>query len=387
MFVAPHTVYDQLPMPQDAASREEYVQRRQTYRLEFVPDHVAAVEAIVAAVDGHSAVVISDETVNGLLPTQRIKDAIKARGILLDSTAVPAGERSKSLGTAVQLIDWLADIGFARRDVLIGVGGGMIMDLVGFVASVFMRGVPYINVPTTLLAQVDAAVGGKVGVDHVTAKNLVGAFWQPRVVVSSTEFLDTLDRRQVRAGLAEVVKEAVIASPDLFAYIEANAEGLLVCEPELMSRLVVAASVIKCELIDRDPFEVDLRRPLNFGHTVGHAVEAVTGYGPVLHGEAVACGMGIAVRVAANRGLIDSAFAYRVIGLLGRLGLPTRLDQLPVVPEIEHLLDNLAAIRRIRDGSLRFVLPLGLGSTVIVDDVTDDEVRSALSLVGPEAAG
>jgi 3-dehydroquinate synthase len=252
------------------------------------------------------------------------------------------------------------------------------MDTVGWVASAYMRGVPYINVPTTLLAQVDAGIGGKVAVDHNAAKNLVGAFYQPRAVISCLDFLKTLEPRQARAGLAEVVKKAVIASPELFEFIEEHADDLVECRPEAVGPLVRAASTIKSELVGRDPYEVDLRRPLNFGHTIGHAVETTTGYGPVLHGEAVAFGMAIAVDIARARGLLGPALAARIVRLLTGLGLPVSLEQLGARPDIEDVLAALAKIREIRDGSLRFVLPVDLGATMIAEDVTEDEVRAAL---------
>ncbi|WP_329236300.1 3-dehydroquinate synthase [Actinoallomurus sp. NBC_01490] len=372
-----YIVRDRIPLSAISSAIEVSLERRDTYRIHVVPEASAATDVLIDELDGRRAAVITERTVASL-PAYRITETLDQRGLLLGSMVVDAGERSKSLDTAYRLIDWLAQLGLARRDVVVALGGGMIMDTVGWVASAFMRGVPYVNVPTTLLAQVDAGIGGKVAVDHNAAKNLVGAFYQPRAVISCLEFLETLDPRQARAGLAEALKKAIIASPELFEYIERHADELVRCHSSAVGPLVRAASAIKTELVGRDPYEVDLRRPLNFGHTVGHAVETITGYGPVLHGEAVAYGMVVALDISRARGLLDAALAERIVDLIRRLGLPVRLEQLRSVPPIEDVLGALDKIREIRDGSLRFVLPVELGTTLIAEDVTDDEVRQAL---------
>jgi 3-dehydroquinate synthase len=270
----------------------------------------------------------------------------------------------------------------ARRDVIVAFGGGVIADLGGWVASGYMRGLPYVNVPTTLLAQVDGALGGKVAVNHPVAKNLLGAFHQPRAVVANVGFLRTTTNRHLRAGLAEAIKKAIIASPDYLAFIEQHADELVARDEEALMRLVVSAAAIKTELIERDPYEVDLRRPLNFGHTIGHPLETVTGYGPLLHGEAVAFGMVVESRIAADRGLLDEDTLDRVVELLRRCGLPTTGDDLPARIEADAILSAMEKVRLIRAGSLRFVLPTTPGETVIADDVTEDEVRSALHAAG-----
>jgi 3-dehydroquinate synthase len=372
-----YVVRDRIPLSATSSAIEVSLERQDTYRIHVVPEMSAAAEVLLTELDGRRAAVITDRTVAGL-PAYRITEPLAERGLLLGSMVVDAGEQSKSMDTANRLIDWLAQLGLARRDVVVALGGGMIMDTVGWVASAYMRGVPYVNVPTTLLAQVDAGIGGKVAVDHNAAKNLVGAFYQPRAVISCLEFLQTLDVRQARAGLAEALKKAIIASPELFEYIERHTDELVHCHSSAVGPLVRAASTIKTELVGRDPYEADLRRPLNFGHTVGHAVETTTGYGPVLHGEAVAFGMAIAVDISRARGVLDPVLARRMLRLITDLGLPVRLDQLRSVPPVEDVLAALTKIREIRDGSLRFVLPVELGTTLIAEDVTEDEVREAL---------
>jgi 3-dehydroquinate synthase len=260
----------------------------------------------------------------------------------------------------------------------------VVCDLGGWVASAYMRGIPYVNVPTTLLAQVDGALGGKVAANHPSAKNLIGAFHQPAGVVTDVSLLRTLDLRHLRAGLAETIKKAVIASPDYWAFIEEHAGSLLSRDERALERLVAGASAIKTALIERDPYEADLRRPLNFGHTIGHPLETVSGYAPLLHGEAVAFGMVVESRIAAARGLLGEELLDRLVGLLERCSLPTTAADLPAEVRACDVLHAMEKVRLIRAGSLRFVLPVALGATVISDDVGDEEVLAALAACGCE---
>ena len=354
--------------------------RYDEYPVLVCEDEPTAIRRLRAEIDGRRVALITDHTVASL-HADRLTTRLEQAGLRVVATSFRAGEASKSLGTATGLLDWLAGTDLARRDVVLAVGGGVVIDTVGWVASAYMRGVPYINVPTTLLAHVDAALGGKVAVDHATAKNLIGAFYQPKAVVSNVGYLRTLDRRQLRAGLAEAIKKGIIASPELFELIERERTAILDADPATTARLVRGASAIKCGLIAEDPYEDDLRRPLNFGHTIGHAVETVTGYGPVLHGEAVAFGMACAARIAQGRGLLDPAILRRITDLLEIVDLPTTLTDLPVPPDPHETVAALGQIRKIRDGRIRFVLPVGLGETVIADDVADAEIHAALTAV------
>ncbi|HEY1914707.1 MAG TPA: 3-dehydroquinate synthase [Streptosporangiaceae bacterium] len=353
------------------------MRRTSTYSIHVTSDEPAALSLLAEEIGDRMVAMVTDETVDKLY-TERIQTWLRDRGLMVQKMSLPAGDGSKSMPAAYQMLDWLAETGIMRRDLLLAVGGGMVIDTAGWVASAYMRGISYINVPTTLLAQVDAAIGGKVAVNHDSAKNLIGGFYAPDAVVSCTSWLGTLDSRQVRAGLAEAVKLAIVSSPELLAFIERNLEALEILDPYCLQLLVHASSAIKCVLVERDPYEADLRRTLNFGHTVGHAVETVTGYGPVLHGEAVAYGMSVAVRVAMARGVLDPATGARVVGLLRRLGLPGTFSELPVLPDPEEVIAALDKVRQVRDGSLRFVLPTAVGSALIVDDVADDEIRCAL---------
>jgi 3-dehydroquinate synthase len=374
----PLSVQDDQSLPGFNGPITTFTNRSSTYSIHVSSDENAALKAIAEAVGNRMVAMITDETVD-TLHAERINQWLSAHVSKLQKIVLPPGESSKNLPTACHLLDWLAQSDIRRRDIIVAVGGGAIIDTAGWVASIYMRGISYLNVPTTLLAQVDAAIGGKVAVNHDTAKNLIGSFYAPDAVVSCTDWLSTLDSRQFRSGLAEAIKMAVISSGQLLAFIEQHLESLAALDPSCLQSLVHAASVIKCVLVERDPYEVDLRRTLNFGHTVGHAVETVTGYGPVLHGEAVAYGMAVAVRVAHARGVLTRSVASRIVAILRSVGLPVALGDLPAVPEGEHLIQALEKVRQVRDGSLRFVLPTGIGSALIVDDVGDDEIRSALA--------
>ena len=374
----PLLIRDDQSLPQLDGPITSSVSRTSTYSIHVTRDEDPALKALAEAVGDRMMAMITDETVDKL-HAERIRQWLSGQGLRVQKIVLPPGELSKGLPTACQLLDWLAQSDIRRRDILLAVGGGAIIDTAGWVASIYMRGISYINLPTTLLAQVDAAIGGKVAVNHDTAKNLIGAFYAPDAVVSCTDWLSTLDLRQIRSGLAEVIKMAVISSRQLLTFIEEHLESLEVLDRDCLQSLVYAASAIKCVLVERDPYEVDLRRALNFGHTVGHAVETVTGYGPVLHGEAVAYGMSVAVRVAQARGVLGHAVASRIVGILQAVGLPVLLAELPVTPVAEDVIKALDKVRQVRDGSLRFVLPTEIGSVLIVDDVSDDEIRSALA--------
>jgi 3-dehydroquinate synthase len=379
--VEPLRIRDAIALPDAASSVTAHAHRSDAYTVHVVTGMRELLERLSVLLDGVAVAVITDETVHELYGGQLVR-GLEALGVDPLVRSVPAGEASKSLRQAIALWDWLAGSDLARRDVVLAFGGGVIADLGGWVASGYMRGVPYVNVPTTLLAQVDGALGGKVAVNHPLAKNLLGAFHQPAGVVANVGFLRTTTRRHLRAGLAEAIKKAIIASPAYLSFIEDRADALLACDDEALERLVVSAAAIKTELIARDPYEADLRRPLNFGHTIGHPLETVTGYGPLLHGEAVAFGMVVESRIAAARGLLDAAVLQRILELLERCRLPVRASELPVPIDRDALLAAMGKVRLIRAGSLRFVLPVAPGETVIADDVSEDEVRHALAACG-----
>ena len=376
-----HVVRDSVSLPEGAATVLASAVREDAYPIDVVASEPQLLDALAARLGGAAVVLITDETVEALYGAPVLR-GLRAAGVDVIACAVPPGEASKSLRRAGELWDWLAASGVGRRDVVVNLGGGVVCDLGGWVAGGYMRGLPYVNVPTTLLAQVDGALGGKVAVNHRLAKNLLGAFYQPSAVVANVGYLASLGRRHLAAGLAEAIKKAIIASPAYWELIDGAAERILRREPAALERLVRCAAAIKTELVRRDPYERDLRRPLNFGHTVGHPLETVTGYGPLLHGEAVAFGMAVESRIAAARGLLDAALLERILALLGRCGLPARAAELPVAVDGEALVAALEKVRQIRAGSLRYVLPCGLGETVIADDVSERELRAALRAGG-----
>ena len=263
-----YVIRDDQPLPAPGAVITTSLTRERSYSVHVLPGEPAALDTLAAEIGGRPVRLVTDRTV-GSLHGERIQAGLASRGVPVRSRQISAGEQSKSLPTACGLLDWLAQTDTGRRDVLLAVGGGVVIDTAGWVASAYMRGIPYINLPTTLLAQVDAAIGGKVAVDHQIAKNLIGSFYEPQAVVSCVAYLGTLDTRQIRAGLAEVIKKAVIASPQLFAFIERRLGDVLRLDQACLRSLVHAASAIKCVLVARDPYETELRRTLNFGHTVG----------------------------------------------------------------------------------------------------------------------
>jgi 3-dehydroquinate synthase len=375
-------ISDAIAMPYDEQAVVAHARREQRYPIHVTRDAAATAARLAELLEGAGTVaVVTDDTVDMLYGAE-LRPILRGLGLDVIARSVPAGEGSKSLERAVELWHWLAASSISRRDVLVSFGGGVICDLGGWVASAYMRGIPYVNVPTTLLAMVDGALGGKVAVNHPVAKNLLGAFEQPVGVVADLRHLRSLERRQLAAGIAECIKKGMIASPEYFAFIELHAEALLTGDDAALEGLVRAAAAIKTALIERDPYELDLRRPLNFGHTIGHPLETVTGYAPLLHGEAVAFGMAVESRIARARGWLDGALLERLLDLLRRCGLPTDAAALPPGVDAAGLLAAMDKVRLIRAGSLRWVLPLALGETAIADDVSDAEVRDALACCG-----
>ncbi|HEU4753500.1 MAG TPA: 3-dehydroquinate synthase, partial [Armatimonadota bacterium] len=284
-------------------------------------------------------------------------------------------------------LEQLADVyhhlvaaGLDRRSAVVALGGGVVGDLAGFAAASYLRGIDFVQVPTTLLAQVDASVGGKTGIDLPEGKNLVGAFHQPRLVFIDLQTLDTLPEPDYRAGLAEIIKYGVIWDPELFRFLEVNRTAVLAHQPEELEHLVARSCEIKAEVVGRDEREGGLRAVLNYGHTIGHAVEAVAGYGRYLHGEAVAIGMAAAGRLAARRGWLPESTAQRIETLIREYGLPARLrEPLPVGPLMEAMLRD----KKTQSGELRFILARDIGR-VEVAPVAAEDVRAVLETVGAE---
>ncbi|QDU92720.1 3-dehydroquinate synthase [Lignipirellula cremea] len=305
-----------------------------------------------------------------------VADSLAAAGAEVDVMVVDSGEGAKSIDMAGELWQRLLEAGADRKSIVCAVGGGVVGDLAGFVAATFARGIPFVQVPTTLLAQVDSSVGGKVGVNLPGAKNMVGSFWQPLGVLIDTETLSTLPEREYRAGLGEVVKYGVILDAPFFDYLEKNVDAINARQPEVLRHVIARCCRLKADVVERDERETTgLRAVLNYGHTFCHAIEAVAGYGEYLHGEAVAIGMICASRLAESLERVDSDFTARQAGLLQQLGLSTATPDL----DRDLLLAAMGRDKKVEHGKLRFVLPSQMGHVELVGDVPPELARAAFA--------
>lgn len=324
-----------------------------------------------------SALLVTDENVCGT-HASTVCQALQQRDWRCTTVSLPAGETTKSLEHAQTLYDQLVDQQADRHTLVIAVGGGVIGDLAGFVASTFARGIPFVQIPTTLLSQVDSSVGGKVGVNHPRAKNMIGAFYQPLGVYIDTTLLDTLPVREYRAGLAEVIKYGVILDAPFFDMLEGHVAQLNAREPAVMRDIVYRSCRLKADIVEQDEYERSgLRAVLNYGHTFAHAFEALAGYGELLHGEAVSVGMVYASRLAERLGRIPREVTQRQISLLAAVGLPVRLPN-PKAMSNAEILDRMRLDKKTVGGRLRFVLPTRMGHVELVSDVPADEVEKVL---------
>ncbi len=337
----------------------------------------------------HRYAVIADSRVAAVYG-ERALAAFEREGSLAQLFAFPAGERNKRREEWARLSDEMLAAGFGRDAAVVALGGGVTGDLAGFVAATYMRGLPFIQVPTTLLAMLDSSVGGKTGVDTHEAKNPIGAFHQPRLVLVDPDLLASLPASQLASGLAEAVKAAAIADAALFAWLEEHAEALRAPDLDLLTQLIERAVAIKAGIVEEDPNETGRRETLNFGHTVGHALEALGGY-TVLHGEAVAAGMRIETRIGELTGLTEQGTAERLRALLERCGLDRPVEQEHAV---EALLDAARSDKKVRRGMMRCVLLSRIGQVAraadgsfsheIPPDRAHELLRSALRSEGGE---
>jgi len=336
------------------------------YDVHFAPGLLGRVGELLrgAGLAGKVAL-ISSPTVAALYG-QKVLASLRAAEYAAQAIEMPDGEAQKNLGTVATLYDACLAAGMERGDTVVALGGGVVGDTAGFAAATYMRGLPFVQVPTTLLAQVDASIGGKVAVDHPRAKNLIGAFYHPRLVIADPQALETLPPEEYRCGLAEVVKAAVIGAPRLFAHLEKSG-----AEP--LAAIVAQAIAVKVEVVVADPYERDRRATLNFGHTVGHGVEAVSNY-RLRHGDAVSVGMVAATRMAVALGYCPVEIERRLRNLLRRFGLPVTMTG--VAPGA--VWQAMAADKKRRGGRLRFVLPREIGEVVIADDVPEEVARRAI---------
>lgn len=318
--------------------------------------------------------IVSNPTVFSLYG-ERVSDSIRNAGFDLLTVTIPDGEEHKNLATLQQIYNELLRYRLDRQSAVVALGGGVVGDIAGFAASTYMRGIPYIQVPTTLLAQVDSSVGGKTGVDHELGKNMIGAFWQPKLVWIDGDTLKTLPERQLRAGLAEVIKYGVIDDSDLFTFLERNKDRILNLDNDALIHIIKRSCEIKAGVVAQDEREAGLRAILNYGHTIGHAIETVTGYTRFLHGEAVAIGMHLEARLAEKLGLIPADQAVRIKNLIESYGLPA---EKPNDIKEQSIFLSMQLDKKAVAGELKFVLPTSIGKVEIFRGASDAAIREVL---------
>ena len=317
--------------------------------------------AVWAGVPESSQALIVTNTTVAPLYAQRLASAIAPRHRQVHVVALPDGEEFKNWQALNRIFDALLAKACDRKTVLYALGGGVVGDMTGFAAASYMRGVPFVQVPTTLLAQVDSSVGGKTAINHPLGKNMVGAFYQPRLVVCDLDTLSTLPARELSAGLAEVIKYGPVADMDFLAWIEQNITGLMSRDAALLAHAVRRSCEIKARVVGQDERETGLRAILNFGHTFGHAIEAGLGYGQWLHGEGVGCGMVMASHLSHRLGLVDAAFVERLTALVAKAGLPVRAPALGA----DRFIELMRVDKKAEAGEIKFVVIEKPGSAIV----------------------
>jgi 3-dehydroquinate synthase len=349
---------------------------RRAYPILIGPGLLGAREVLSAHAGAAKLLVVTDDVV-GPLWLPKLDRGLAGRGFA--TCVLPGGEEQKTLGNVALIIDALVAARLNRDSMVLALGGGVIGDVAGFAAASYQRGIPIIQLPTTLLAQVDSSVGGKTGVNHPGGKNLIGAFHQPSAVITDTDTLSTLPDRQLRAGFTEIVKAALVADDEFFSWLEKNTPRLLARDAGALEEAIRRACAIKAAIVAEDEREEGRRALLNLGHTFGHAIEAGAGYGLVLHGEAVAAGLVLAAELSARLGRLQGSDALRVRELLLSAGLPVDPPRLGRA----RMLDLMGMDKKVKGGELRLVLLDGIGKAT----VTTDYPREALDALLEERAG
>ncbi len=322
---------------------------------------------------GQQVMVVTNETVAPLY-LDRVQTALS--GYQCETVMLPDGERFKTLEVWQRIFDALLQHRFSRQCTIVALGGGVVGDMAGFAAASYQRGVNFIQVPTTLLAQVDSSVGGKTGVNHPLGKNMIGAFHQPLCVIADTETLNTLDDRQLSAGIAEVIKYGLIFDPEFFGWLENNIALLLARDPEALAFAIERSCIDKAKIVAADELEAGQRALLNLGHTFGHAIETGVGYGEWLHGEAVAAGMCMAARLSVEQGWLAKMDEERVVHLMQQANLPVGP---PVALDADRILGLMAVDKKVLDGKLRLVLMRGIGNAVVTDEFNQGNLQNTLN--------
>ena len=322
------------------------------------------------------AFVITNKTLAGLY-YKKIELSLKKSGISANTELVPDSEKAKSQKSLIEVLNRLASYDKNKAVFIIALGGGVVGDLAGFAASIYKRGIPYVQIPTTLLAQVDSAIGGKVAIDLPAAKNLAGSFYQPKIAISDPALLNSLPAREIRNGLAEIIKYGVIRDKILFEYIEKNYKKIMQLVPEALERVILSCSKIKAQIVEEDELDRKGKRAiLNYGHTIGHAIEAASSYsGRYNHGEAVAIGMIVAADISAKMGFLKDNDRARIDSLIKKCGLPTKVQNLKISAIYNaHLHD-----KKFTRGKNKFILPTGIGSVKVVENVPNSIITKSIN--------
>lgn len=341
-----------------------YICQNQLHRLgEFVQQHNPCQRALV----------VTNTTVEKLYG-KVVQDSLQGAGITTTLVAIPDGEAYKTLDTAAQVYDAAFEFNLDRKSVVVALGGGVVGDLAGFVAATYMRGVPFVQVPTTLLAQVDSSVGGKVAVNHPRGKNIIGSFYQPKLVFADIATLQTLPQRELKTGLAEVIKYGVIWDAQFFAYLETHIEQALGLDPQTVTEIVKKSCDIKAQVVAVDEREMGLRAILNYGHTFGHAIETLTNYQKYRHGEAVAIGMVWAAKLAAEIGMLSPQESQRLTNLVDQYGLPVQEQGLSA----ENIVQTMHHDKKAEGGQINYVLPTSIGTVELVNRLSAEQVKQFL---------
>ncbi len=356
-----------MPNPSPTAAPLEHVDialDERSYRIAIGAGLLDAADSFADLPKASTALIVSNTTVAPLY-LARLTTALAPHYRQVHHVVLPDGEAYKTWASLNLIFDALLAKGCDRKTVLFALGGGVVGDMTGFAAASYMRGVPFVQVPTTLLAQVDSSVGGKTAINHPLGKNMIGAFYQPQRVVCDLDTLKTLPPRELSAGLAEVIKYGPIADMAFMDWIEANIDALMAREPSALAHAVKRSCEIKAEVVGQDERESGLRAILNFGHTFGHAIEAGMGYGAWLHGEAVGCGLVMAARLSQRLGLVDAAFVERLRALVQRAGLPVVAPVLDVADNAGRYLALMRVDKKSEAGEIKFVLIDGPGRAVV----------------------
>jgi len=343
------------------------------YPIHIGADLIGQTALFAPHIAGNSVTIVTNTTVDPLYG-DKLRAALAPLGKQVSTVVLPDGEANKNLETLNLIFDALLGSRADRKTTLIALGGGVIGDMTGFAAACYMRGVPFIQVPTTLLSQVDSSVGGKTGINHPLGKNMIGAFYQPQAVIADIGALRTLPGRELAAGVAEVIKTGAIADAGFFSWIEANIEALNRCESDALTEAVKRSCEIKASVVAQDEREGGLRAILNFGHTFGHAIEAGLGYGEWLHGEAVGCGMVMAADLSVRMGYLESAQRKRLVDVIVAAHLPTKA---PALGEARYV-ELMQIDKKAEAGAIKFILLKRFGETLITQ-APDAEVQATLA--------